>query len=104
MSNKKSAFVFGALLVAAVAGPSMAAEKQLTQADREALKAEHTALVKAGKVEPCFGAALKGRMTATRAQVPRAPAPARRTTRATRSNSCRRALACRSTLPTAPAV
>lgn len=61
MSNKKSALVFGALLVAAVAGPSMAAEKQLTQADRETLKAEHTALVKAGKVEPCFGAALKGK-------------------------------------------
>ncbi|MBO9707499.1 MAG: DUF2282 domain-containing protein [Caulobacter sp.] len=59
MSNKVSAIVIGALITAGAAAPVFAG--QLTPADREKLKADHTALVKAGKVEPCFGAALKGK-------------------------------------------
>lgn len=59
MSNKVSALIIGALATAAVAGPAIA--KNYTPAEREKLKADHTALVKAGKVEPCFGAALKGK-------------------------------------------
>ncbi len=59
MSSKVSALVIGALVTAGAV--SAVAAKDYTPAQREKLKAEHTALVKAGKVEPCFGAALKGR-------------------------------------------
>lgn len=59
MSKKVSALVIGALATVGAMGPAMA--KDYTPAQREKLKADHTALVKAGKVEPCFGAALKGR-------------------------------------------
>ncbi|MEJ1965528.1 MAG: DUF2282 domain-containing protein [Gammaproteobacteria bacterium] len=59
MSNKVSALIIGAVVTACAVSSAAAAE--LTQADREKLKAEHTELVKAGKVEPCFGAALKGK-------------------------------------------
>jgi uncharacterized membrane protein len=59
MSNKVSAIVIGALITAGAVAPASAG--QLTQPQREKLKADHTALVKSGKVEPCFGAALKGK-------------------------------------------
>jgi uncharacterized membrane protein len=59
MSSKMSAMIVGAL-VAAGAVTSVSAQ-DYTPAQREKLKAEHTKLVKAGKVEPCFGAALKGK-------------------------------------------
>lgn len=60
MNKTILAVVVGALATAS-AGLASAEGKQLTQADREKLKAEHTAHVQAGKVEPCFGAALKGK-------------------------------------------
>lgn len=60
MNKAILAVVVGALATAS-AGVASAESKQLTQADREKLKAEHTAQVQAGKVEPCFGAALKGK-------------------------------------------
>lgn len=59
MSKKVSALIVGALVSAGAVTPVLA--KDYTPAQREKLKAEHTALVKAGKVEPCFGAALKGK-------------------------------------------
>jgi uncharacterized membrane protein len=61
MSKKVSALIIGALVAASAVGSASAADKELTPADREKLKAEHTELVKSGKVEPCFGAALKGK-------------------------------------------
>jgi uncharacterized membrane protein len=59
MSNKVTALIIGALATAGAVTP--VAAKQYTPAEREKLKADHTALVQAGKVEPCFGAALKGK-------------------------------------------
>lgn len=59
MSKNVSALIIGALVTASAAVPAGA--KDYTPAQREKLKADHTALVKAGKVEPCFGAALKGK-------------------------------------------
>ncbi len=59
MSHKLSAIVIGALVAAGAVAPVLA--KDYTPAEREKLKADHTALVQAGKVEPCFGAALKGK-------------------------------------------
>ena len=58
MSNKVSALIVGALVTAGAVAPAFAAD--YTPEQREKLKAEHTASVQAGKVEPCFGAALKG--------------------------------------------
>ena len=59
MSRKMSAIIIGALVAAGATAPALA--KSYTPAQREKLKADHTALVQAGKVEPCFGAALKGK-------------------------------------------
>ncbi len=59
MSKKVSALIVGALVTAGAIAP--AAAKNYTPAQREKLKAEHTALVQAGSVEPCFGVALKGK-------------------------------------------
>ncbi len=59
MSNKVSALIIGAMITAGAVASVQA--KDYTPAQREKLKADHTALVKAGKVEPCFGAALKGK-------------------------------------------
>jgi uncharacterized membrane protein len=59
MSNKISALVIGALLGAGAVLPAFADD--YTPEQREKLKADHTAQVQAGKVEPCFGAALKGK-------------------------------------------
>ncbi len=39
---------------------SPASAEEFTAAQKK-IQAEHTALVKSGKVEPCFGAALKGK-------------------------------------------
>jgi len=47
-----------AALAAMVVAPANA--QDFTAAQKK-IQAEHTALVKAGKVEPCFGAALKGK-------------------------------------------
>ena len=59
MSNKVSALVIGALMAASAMTPVLADD--YTPAEREKLRAEHGADVKAGKVEPCFGVALKGK-------------------------------------------
>ncbi len=59
MSNTFSALVISAFVAAGAAAPAVA--NDYTPAEREKLKADHTALVQAGKVEPCFGAALKGK-------------------------------------------
>lgn len=48
---------FAAALAAISATPASAQE--FTEAQKK-IQAEHTALVKSGKVEPCFGTALKG--------------------------------------------
>ena len=48
---------FATALAAMAATPASA--QQFTDA-RKKIQAEHTALVKSGKVEPCFGTALKG--------------------------------------------
>jgi uncharacterized membrane protein len=52
-----SSLVVGAFASAIAAFPATAAE--FTAAQKK-IQAEHTAMVKAGKVEPCFGTALKG--------------------------------------------
>ncbi len=59
MSRRISTLIIGALIAGGAIHAASAAE--LTQDEREKLKAEHTEAVKAGKVEPCFGAALKGK-------------------------------------------
>ncbi|MDX3886184.1 MAG: DUF2282 domain-containing protein [Sphingomonas sp.] len=59
MPNKVSALIIGTLVAAGAVTP--VAAREYTQAEREKLKADHTKLVQAGKVEPCFGAALKGK-------------------------------------------
>jgi uncharacterized membrane protein len=48
---------FATALAAMTAAPASAQE--FTAAQKK-IQAEHTALVKSGKVEPCFGTALKG--------------------------------------------
>ena len=61
MPNRtSSAFVVGAFataLSALSAAPAVAQE--FTEAQKK-IQAEHTQLVQSGKVEPCFGTALKG--------------------------------------------
>lgn len=55
-----SALVAGAFVTALGAlSVSPAIAQQFTEAQKK-IQAEHTAQVKAGKVEPCFGTALKG--------------------------------------------
>lgn len=49
---------FAAALAALTATPASAQEFTAAQKN---IQAEHTALVKSGKVEPCFGTALKGK-------------------------------------------
>ena len=58
--HKTTALIAGAFttaLAAICAAPASA--QQFTDAQKK-IQADHTALVKSGKVEPCFGAALKG--------------------------------------------
>jgi uncharacterized membrane protein len=61
MSNRiSSSLVVGALASAIAAlAVSSASAQEFTEAQKK-IQAEHTMAVKAGKVEPCFGAALKG--------------------------------------------
>ncbi len=59
MSNRAmSAYLAGAV-AAAIVSASPASAQEFTAAQKK-IQAEHTALVKSGKVEPCFGTALKG--------------------------------------------
>lgn len=61
MSNRMlSTLVIGAFASAVGAlATSPASAEEFTAAQKK-IQAEHTALVKSGKVEPCFGTALKG--------------------------------------------
>jgi len=57
---KMTALVAGAFATAlATISATPAGAQEFTDAQKK-IQAEHTALVKAGKVEPCFGTALKG--------------------------------------------
>lgn len=61
MSNRiLSSFVVGAFTSALASLSVTAAGAQEFTAQQKKIQAEHTAMVKAGKVEPCFGTALKG--------------------------------------------
>ncbi|WP_322008935.1 DUF2282 domain-containing protein [Paraburkholderia sp. J12] len=51
--------VAGAFATALTLAATTASAQEFTEAQKK-IQAEHTALVKAGKVEPCFGTALKG--------------------------------------------
>lgn len=55
-----SAFVAGAFVTALGALAVAPASAEEFTAAQKNIQAEHTAQVKAGKVEPCFGTALKG--------------------------------------------
>jgi uncharacterized membrane protein len=55
-----SALVAGAFATALGVLSATPAHAQEFTAAQKKIQAEHTALVKAGKVEPCFGTALKG--------------------------------------------
>ena len=55
-----SALVAGAIVTAIGALSVGSATAQAFTEAQKKIQAEHTAQVKAGKVEPCFGAALKG--------------------------------------------
>jgi uncharacterized membrane protein len=61
MSNHKLNTLVAGALVAALGGmvATAASAQDFTSAQKK-IQAEHVALVKAGKVEPCFGTALKG--------------------------------------------
>lgn len=61
MSDRNmAALVAGAFATAlGILSVSPASAQEFTAAQKK-IQAEHTALVKAGKVEPCFGTALKG--------------------------------------------
>lgn len=57
---KTTTFVAGAFAAALAALAATPASAQEFTAAQKKIQAEHTALVKSGKVEPCFGTALKG--------------------------------------------
>ncbi len=60
LNNTLSALVAGAFAAALGAiSVSPASAQEFTPAQKK-VQEEHTALVKSGKVEPCFGTALKG--------------------------------------------
>ncbi len=60
MSNRTiNAAVIGAVATAVAAFALPASAQQFTP-DQKKIQASNTVLVKSGKVEPCFGAALKG--------------------------------------------
>ncbi len=62
MSNRTlSTFVAGAFATALGSLVVAPANSEEFTAQQKKIQAEHTALVKAGKVEPCFGTALKGK-------------------------------------------
>lgn len=58
---KTSTLVAGAFAAALTAMTATPASAQEFTAAQKKIQAEHTALVKSGKVEPCFGTALKGK-------------------------------------------
>src|SRR5262245_7751733 len=61
MSNRTlSTLVVGAFATALSAASSVPASAAEFTAAQKKIQAEHTAIVKAGKVEPCFGIAVKG--------------------------------------------
>ncbi|WP_322012226.1 DUF2282 domain-containing protein [Paraburkholderia sp. J12] len=57
---KMTTLVAGAFATALAAMAVTPASAQEFTAAQKKIQAEHTALVKSGKVEPCFGTALKG--------------------------------------------
>jgi uncharacterized membrane protein len=57
---KTTTLVVGAIATALAALTAASASAQEFTAAQKKIQAEHTALVKSGKVEPCFGTALKG--------------------------------------------
>jgi uncharacterized membrane protein len=61
MSNRISPKLVAGAFASALASLSVTAAgaEEFTAAQKK-IQAEHTAMVKAGKVEPCFGTALKG--------------------------------------------
>ena len=61
MSHRTSSVLVVSAFAAALGALSAASvsAEEFTDAQKK-IQAEHTALVKAGKVEPCFGTALKG--------------------------------------------
>ncbi len=60
LNNTMTAIVAGAFTTALGAlSVSPASAQEFTPAQKK-IQAEHTTLVKSGKVEPCFGTALKG--------------------------------------------
>jgi uncharacterized membrane protein len=58
--SKITTLVVSAFATALAAMTSTPASAQEFTAAQKKIQAEHTALVKSGKVEPCFGTALKG--------------------------------------------
>jgi uncharacterized membrane protein len=58
---KTTTLVAGAFAAALAALTATPASAQEFTAAQKKIQAEHTALVKSGKVEPCFGTALKGK-------------------------------------------
>jgi uncharacterized membrane protein len=56
---KMTALVAGAFATALATIAAPASAQEFTDAQKK-IQAEHVALVKSGKVEPCFGTALKG--------------------------------------------
>lgn len=61
MSNSKISTLVAGAIATVIGGlaASTACAQDFTPAQKK-IQAEHTALVKSGKVEPCFGTALKG--------------------------------------------
>src|ERR1700743_3544274 len=61
MSNRKTSTLIASAIAAVLGGmvTNVALAQDFTPAQKK-IQAEHTAMVKSGKVEPCFGTALKG--------------------------------------------
>jgi uncharacterized membrane protein len=61
MADYKMTTLVASAIATALAAVSVtpASAQEFTEAQKK-IQAEHTALVKSGKVEPCFGTALKG--------------------------------------------
>src|ERR1700734_2485902 len=59
-NHKTTTLVIGAFAAALAAISAMPASAQEFTDAQKKIQAEHTALVKSGKVQPCFGTALKG--------------------------------------------
>lgn len=58
--RKPSPVAVGAFITALGAIAATAANAQEFTAQQKKIQAEHTAIVKSGKLEPCFGTAVKG--------------------------------------------